>query len=247
MIAGIFIFLGGKEFCFADGPDVEAEPQKEEFNWREAIDQVASIEIDVGFSPLSYYGDRDMSLESASEGSTIGLSAGIDITSFLGIGFYSKYFDPSRISFESKETLYRNDGFSINHDIYLLDMLFGPVFTVPGNRATVQLKLALGYHILLLHVNLSDASYGQYNTKDYYRKYTGIGGNLTIQVYLSYKWYMYARLQYAYGRHSDYATMQVFAPSLGLGISLPNLFKTFPEKEKKPEKEKAAPSGERSG
>jgi hypothetical protein len=58
---------------------------------------------------------------------------------------------------------------------------------------------------------------------------------------------MYLRMQYSYGRHTGYTAIHEFGTSLGFGISIPNLFKTFPEKEKKPEKEKAVPSGESSG
>jgi hypothetical protein len=100
IIVGIFIFLGGREFGFADGPDVEAEPQEEEtreeeFNWFEAIDQILGREIDAGL-PVHYYGNFDTHIESLTMTSTVGCSAIFDITSFLGAGFYLKNFRPTQ-------------------------------------------------------------------------------------------------------------------------------------------------------
>jgi hypothetical protein len=234
-----FLFIiGGALSSFADEQNADAKQKP-------VIDQIVGIEIDAGFPILYRFGSRDMMFEGTLSSSTIGFSTIIDIIPFLGAGFYSKFFLPHEIY--SKSERWRGDfitgeDFS-EGDIWLFDMLFGPVFTYPSSNSPVQLKLAFGRHISLLHFDVSDPGYRKYNTEEYYRKYTGFGGNVTLQAYFSFKFYIYLRLQYGYGRHSGYERITAFGSSMGFGISLPNLFKSFPDKEKQAEEESASADG----
>jgi hypothetical protein len=243
---GVCVFLAGRGFCVADDQNVEKEPeeekQEEETNWREAIDQILGIEVDVGL-PVEYYGNASPRLGSRNAiSSALGCSAILNITSFLGAGFYLKDFHPTKIGGESDHFISTGKGGDYEEaNVSLTGMLFGPVFTYPGNRSRMQLKLALGYHIALFHFNVSDPVYRKYNTEEYYRKYTGFGGNLTAQGYLTLKTYVYLRVQYSYGQHSGYSAMHSFGTSCGFGISIPNIFKSFPDK-KKPAEEESTPA-----
>jgi hypothetical protein len=182
---------------------------------RFAIFADVGIELDEG---MLFVNDDDISMYGPH--SAIGFSITACLDKFVGIGFYSKLAFPQDISYSS-ETLRLGKDF----DVWLIDLLLGPVFTLwrlqneNTKKTAVQLMFSVGPHMALLHLNVPAVPYRDYSSSRYYFKnYKGIGCNLTFQIYTA-TWYIHLRLQYSYDMYSgDMSPLRSIYPSFGVGL-----------------------------